>query len=78
MNAGGIRLSKTRGIALSGNVFASVHPKAVAVEQPTTHVLFGNNVLIDVESDHLTLQKSVIKNNITAPAEPAKETTEKE
>ncbi len=76
LNAAGISLHKTRGIVLSGNLFASVRPKAVTIAQPTTHVLFGNNVLIDVESDHLTLQNSVIKNNITAPAEAVKKRAE--
>jgi hypothetical protein len=72
LKAAGLTLDKTRGVTVSGNLFSSVRPKAVQVIEPTTHVIFGDNLLIDVESDHEKLRDSVIKNNLIAPAEPVK------
>ncbi len=72
LKAAGLTLDKTRGVTVSGNLFSSVGPKAVQVIEPTTHVIFGDNLLIDVESDHEKLKDSVIKNNLVAPAEPVK------
>ena len=51
--AAGITLEGTRDLVISGNVFASVKPKAVATQgKPSQRVLFGNNLLRDVTSDH--------------------------
>tara|TARA_R110002095_G_scaffold184553_3_gene161742 strand:- start:6166 stop:7449 length:1284 start_codon:yes stop_codon:yes gene_type:complete len=72
LKAAGLTLDKTRGVTVSGNLFSSVRPKAVQVIEPTSHVIFGDNLLIDVESDHEKLKDSVIKNNLVAPAEPVK------
>tara|TARA_R110002111_G_scaffold234274_3_gene295305 strand:- start:25343 stop:26626 length:1284 start_codon:yes stop_codon:yes gene_type:complete len=72
LKAAGLTLDKTCGVTVSGNLFSSVGPKAVQVIEPTTHVIFGDNLLIDVESDHEKLKDSVIKNNLVAPAEPVK------
>lgn len=73
LKAAGLTLDKTRGIAVSGNVFSSVRPKAVEVIEPTTHVIFGNNLLIDVESDHKLLKNSIVEHILEAAAEPVKE-----
>lgn len=72
LKAAGLTLDRTRGVTVSGNLFSSVRPKAVEVIEPTTHVIFGNNLLIDVESDHEKLTDSIIKNTLTAPAETVK------
>ncbi|QDV17453.1 Pectate lyase superfamily protein [Gimesia panareensis] len=72
LKAAGLTLDKTRGVTVSGNVFASVRPKAVEVIEPTTHVIFGNNLLIDVESDHKLLKDSIIEHILEAAAEPVK------
>lgn len=72
LKAAGLTLDRTRGVTVSGNLFSSVRPKAVQVIEPTTHVIFGNNLLIDVESDHEKLTDSIIKNTLVAPAEPVK------
>ena len=72
LKAAGLTLDKTRGVTVSGNLFSSVRPKAVEVIEPTTHVIFGNNLLIDVESDHEKLTESIIKNTLVAPAESVK------
>lgn len=69
MDAAGVVLESTADIALSGNVFASTTTKAVELRgQPSQGVVFGNNVLTDVESDHGALQKSVIQNNLLSKA----------
>jgi len=72
LKAAGLTLDRTRGVTVSGNLFSSVRPKAVQVIEPTTHVIFGNNLLIDVESDHEKLTNSIIKNTLVVPAEPVK------
>ena len=53
LEAAGITLEQTSDIAVSGNLFSSVRPKAVGLKgDPSRRVLFSNNVLTDVESDH--------------------------
>src|SRR5206468_4451920 len=45
-DASGITLNGTSDVAVSGNVFSGVTPKALAVEgDPSRRVLFSNNVL---------------------------------
>lgn len=58
--AGGVVLDGTRDIALSGNVFSGVRPKAVEVRGKVQRVTFDGNVLVDVESDHGQLIDSVL------------------
>ena len=70
LKAAGLTLDKTRGVTVSGNLFSSVRPKAVEVIEPTTNVIFGNNLLIDVESDHKKLKDSIITNILETAAEP--------
>ena len=58
-------LDGTTDVAIVGNLFASVRPKAVAVgAQPSERVLFSDNVLADTESEHDKLVKSVIAGNL--------------
>jgi hypothetical protein len=64
--AAGITLEGTSNVTVSGNLFSSVEPKAVALKgKPSRGILFANNVLVDVASDHTQLQKSSIGNNLT-------------
>ena len=69
--AAGIQLESTNNIAISGNVFSSLQTKAVSVSdsQPKS-VLFSNNVLVDVESEHsaLAAEKSnnVVGSNVVS------------
>ena len=54
--AAGIELRSTSNIAISGNVFSSLQTKAVTVSDSLPKsVLFSNNVLVDVESEHSAL-----------------------
>ena len=51
--AAGLTLEGTRDISVSGNLFSSVGPKAVALgDSNSQNILFGDNVLVDVQSDH--------------------------
>ncbi len=59
--AAGVTLEGTSDVTLSGNLFAGVRPKGLALEgQPSRRVLFSGNVLTDADSDHQRLQDSVI------------------
>jgi len=51
--AAGLKLEGTADIAISGNLFAGVRPKAVEIAgQPSQRVLFEGNSLTDAKSDH--------------------------
>jgi nitrous oxidase accessory protein NosD len=56
--AAGIVLAGTSDIAISGNSFSGLTTKAVAVEGDAKRVLFSDNVLTEVESDHSKLAES--------------------
>jgi hypothetical protein len=60
--AAGLVLTGTSDIAVAGNVFAGVRPKAVELrgDPPTRRVAFGGNVLTDVETDHDRLKDSAV------------------
>jgi len=63
--AAGMTVEGTSHVAVAGNVFASVRPKAIAVEgEPSRRILFSDNVLTDVVSDHEQLQDSLIEGNL--------------
>jgi hypothetical protein len=55
--AAGIVLAGTSDVAISGNVFAGLSTKALALEgdQPAQRVLFSGNILTSVTSDHAQL-----------------------
>lgn len=56
--AGGILLDGTSDIALSGNIFAGVGPKAVELRGEVSRVSFDGNVLTDTEIDREALGES--------------------
>lgn len=57
--AGGLVLSGTSDIAVSGNIFSGLSTKAIALEgEPSKRVLVSNNVLTDVSSDHGKVEKA--------------------
>jgi hypothetical protein len=64
LKAGGMIIVGTSDVAITGNVFSGVRPKALAVEgEPSRRVVFSNNVLTDVESDHTKLDNSSLVND---------------
>jgi len=68
--AGGLILEGTSDIAISGNVFSGVGPRAVAAKgEPSRRVLFADNVLTDVTSEHSRLRDSVDSPNVERAVE---------
>ena len=66
LEAGGLVLEGASDITISGNQFSSVRPKAFALlGQQNRRVLFANNLLTDVLSDHEKLQQSLVTDNLT-------------
>lgn len=64
--AAGLKLESTNSVAISGNVFSSVAPKAIELSgNPTERAAFTGNVITDATSDHTTLKDSVVSNNKT-------------
>lgn len=64
-DATGIVLSGTSDIAITGNSFAGLTSKALALEGDVSkRVLFTNNVLTEVASEHDKLDPSATRNNL--------------
>ena len=65
LQAAGLTLESTSDIAISGNVFSAVGPKALELKgDPSVRVVFSNNVLTDVQSDDQRLVDSVVTDSI--------------
>jgi len=63
--AGGMVLNGTSNVAVAGNLFSGLRPKALAVEgPPSRHVLFSDNVLVDNSGDQKKLDASSVTNNL--------------
>lgn len=63
--ASGLILAGTSDVTVSGNLFSGVGPKAITVEgDGTRRVVFTDNVLTEVKSDHTQLGDSVVANNL--------------
>jgi hypothetical protein len=66
--AGGMIVCETSDVAVIGNVFSGVRPKALTVEgQENKRVVFTNNILTDTESDHVKLDDSSLVNDNLEP-----------
>jgi hypothetical protein len=58
-------LDGTSDVTVVGNLFSSVRPKALTIKgKPSKRVLFSDNVLVDVSSDHTKLDSSLVKDNL--------------
>jgi len=65
--AAGMVLNSTSDVTVVGNLFSSVRPKALTIKgTPSECVLFTDNVLVDVDSDHRKLGTSLVKDNLEA------------
>jgi len=63
--AAGVVLNGTSGVALTGNLFSGLRPKALSLEGPASkHVLFSDNVFVDTTADHKKLEASLVKDNL--------------
>jgi hypothetical protein len=64
--AAGMVLNGTTGIAVSGNLFSGLSPRAVTVKgEPSKYVLFGDNVFIDTPNDYKKLEDSMVRDNLS-------------
>ena len=65
LTAAGMVLDGTSDVTVVGNLFSSVRPKALTIiGRPSKRVLFSDNVLVDVSSDHKKLGSSLVKDNL--------------
>jgi hypothetical protein len=63
--AAGITLEGTSDVAISGNVFSGLTEKALILAgAPSARIAFTGNVLTDVQSEHTSLQDSVLADNV--------------
>jgi len=61
LQAGGMILESTSQLAISANIFSSVRPKALELAGATSkEVIFSDNLLVDVTSDHSRLKDSIV------------------
>ncbi len=68
LKAGGMIIVGTSDVAITGNVFSGVKPKALAVEGgQSKRIVFSDNVLTDVESDHTKLDNSSLVSDNLEP-----------
>jgi hypothetical protein len=64
--AAGMVLSGTSGVAVSGNLFSGLRPRALTVKgEPSKYILFGDNVFIDTPSDYRKLEDSMVRDNLS-------------
>ncbi|MHC4243684.1 MAG: right-handed parallel beta-helix repeat-containing protein [Planctomycetota bacterium] len=67
LTAAGMVLEGTSDVTVVGNLFSSVRPKALTIKgKQSERVLFSDNVLVDVSSDHKKLGSSIVKDNLGA------------
>ncbi len=67
LTAAGMVFESTSDVTVAGNLFSSVRPKALTIKgKPSKGVLFSDNVLVDVSSDHTKLEASLVKDNLEA------------
>jgi len=64
--AAGLTLNGATDVAVVGNLFSSVRPKAVVVEGATpSRILFTDNVLVDTTTDAERLDRSAVESNLS-------------
>lgn len=65
ISAAGITVDGGENLLISGNLFSGIQPgKALGIKKQTDNIFFGNNMLIDVTSDHKNLPDSLTPGNI--------------
>lgn len=63
--AAGLTLAGAADVAVVGNLFSSVRPKALAVEgRPGARIVFSNNLLRDAPSDDDRLDRALVEGNL--------------
>lgn len=72
--AAGLTLAGGSDVAVAGNLFSSVRPKAVRVEGTASErVLFSDNVIVDAESEHGAIKRGVVGPVLEMPPRPRKD-----
>ena len=67
LTATGMVLEGTSYVTVVGNLFSSVRPKALTTKgEQSKHILFSDNALVDVDSEHWRLGSSIVKDNLGA------------
>jgi len=61
--AAGLVLEATKDVSISGNVFAGLTEKAITLVGESRGIVFADNVLSDVDSDHPQLKSGTVSNN---------------
>ncbi|MCO6457457.1 MAG: right-handed parallel beta-helix repeat-containing protein [Pirellulaceae bacterium] len=64
LEAGGLVLDSTRDVAVTGNTFTSVRPKAVTLNGENHRIVFQGNLLVDTASDHDQLTGGIVTGNL--------------
>ena len=64
--ASGLVLRGAYDVTVSGNSFAGLSTSAVSVQGGARRILFGNNTLTEVESEHEQATESLAVDNIAA------------
>ncbi|HUG71079.1 MAG TPA: right-handed parallel beta-helix repeat-containing protein [Pirellulaceae bacterium] len=62
--AAGLVLDATQDVSISGNVFSGLTTKAVELVGESRGIVFANNVLSGVDSDHGQLKSAAVSNNL--------------
>lgn len=63
--AAGLTLDGATSVAVVGNLFSSLRPKAVMMEgTPASHILFTDNVLADTSADSEKADRSILQDNL--------------
>lgn len=63
MEAAGLVLAGANNVAISGNVFSGLTDKALTLTDAPQGIVFANNVLTDVESEHAGIKNGVVTDN---------------
>ena len=67
LTAAGMVLEGTSDVTVVGNLFSSVRPNALTTKgEQSKHILFSDNALVDVDSEHWRLGSSIVKDNLGA------------
>jgi parallel beta-helix repeat protein len=68
--AAGLTLEGASDVAVAGNLFAGLRPKAVEARgEPSRRTLFSDNVIVDATSDHEQLPQALLGPTLTAPSD---------
>lgn len=68
--AAGIVLEATDDVSISGNVFSGLSDKALTLVEESRGIVFSDNVLSDVASDHEQIREGTVVDNHVSESDP--------